>query len=119
MPQTTLASSRKLPLIVQPRCTGHCCKRFFLPYLPSELEQIAERCDDGPQIAAMVIPLGPPTEEDQRPGVTSAEAFQSFAYTCRNLLPNGDCAVYADRPKMCRDYPYEGRCVYPGCTAKG
>jgi len=38
-------------------------------------------------------------------------------YTCRNLLPSGDCDIYEHRPKMCRDYPsYNGgRCGYKDC----
>lgn len=30
----------------------------------------------------------------------------------------GDCMNYEDRPAMCSDYPYGGKCVQKGCTYK-
>lgn len=37
-------------------------------------------------------------------------------YTCRHLQPNGDCAIYARRPRMCSGFPYGARCLYRECT---
>src|SRR6185369_5339410 len=39
-------------------------------------------------------------------------------YSCRNLLPSGDCGIYSSRPQMCRAYPYDEGCQYAACTWK-
>ncbi len=96
------------------RCTGHCCKRFFLP-LNYELLQEAYRAKlkgeqqtfrevhnffpgDVETIAPMVIPL------------------QDGYFTCKHLKENGDCAIYETRPDMCREFPYGRQCSIAGCT---
>lgn len=61
--------------------------------IPNEIEEIA----------AMVIPLDP------------AEGVAHY-YTCKNLLPNGDCGIYQTRPVLCSAYPYGRTCRYSDCT---
>ena len=34
--------------------------------------------------------------------------FVLFPTTCDNLLPNGFCAVYENRPLLCREYDVDG-----------
>ena len=40
-------------------------------------------------------------------------------YTCKHYdKVSGNCTDYENRPKMCSDYPYGGKCKYKGCTMK-
>ncbi len=86
------------------RCSGHCCRSFVLPMPLEELKARTDKVWDGEMIADMVIHL-----EDTFPP----------RYTCRHLAENGDCSVYDRRPRMCSEYPYGGRCMFPGCTLEG
>lgn len=113
------------------RCTGHCCKRFFLPYSPGELARAEAaraagedfwKTDAGvdlgiPQdisiISGMVLYLEPA----EAVSVSGLEpGHPGHHYTCRHLLGSGDCAIYASRPTMCRDYPYGKQCSFSECT---
>lgn len=119
------------------RCTGHCCKRFYLPLSPADLELACEaqrQKDAGDtvelwrdfkgdqhgvvgmdgeivQIAGMVELV----DTIQKSAITdSREHF----YTCKNF-DGQNCTIYESRPPMCRNYPGyngEGHCNYPGCT---
>lgn len=84
------------------RCTGHCCKRFTLPYDPDELVDKKAIIRDGEQISGMAVHL----ESND----------QGHFYTCLNLQPGGDCGVYEARPRMCRNFPYGKACPFPDCT---
>lgn len=106
---------------LEQRCTGHCCQAFTLPYSPAELRVMltdqagVERCEDHDTVARMVIPIQQPDY-----GETKGPSGRAlYWYTCRHLQNNGDCAIYLERPRMCRDYPYGERCPVPGCTFSG
>jgi len=58
--------------------------------------------DEVLKVAAMVIYLRP--------------SPQGHRYTCKHLAADGNCTNYADRPKMCSDFPYGPRCPYKACT---
>lgn len=99
------------------RCTGACCRAFHLQYSPEQLKAWEVGEDDAGTIARMVrfvrvvepgqlLPVGIPLPQGCPP---------QYVYACTNLLPNGDCAIYATRPVMCRDFPYGQPCPYPGC----
>jgi hypothetical protein len=86
------------------RCTGHCCKAFYLPYGYVEILRRSATIKDGAQIASMVIPL--PKEPDG-----------GYRYTCKWFdAERGDCSIYEDRPHMCYRHPEELPCDFPGCT---
>ncbi len=99
------------------RCTGHCCRDFQLQEFPGDLLRNFETALDGvgadgdrliadiETIAPMVIPLGP-----------DLKAKGYWRYTCRHLLQNGDCAIYARRPRMCSAFPYDVACPHTACT---
>ncbi len=90
-----------LPVVQGPRCSGHCCRSFAIPFTLEDLLEKQAEIQDGSMIADMVIDLG------------------NRRFTCRHLVrDSGDCSVYDTRPRMCRDYPYGGTCQYPGCTLK-
>lgn|SRR5580698_4805981 len=106
------------------RCTGHCCRKFYLPYDPDQLKQWAiEQTGtlnekDSKIISEMVIPL--------YPAITGAPFLEKiggqvmkdgYFYTCKHLnIETGDCRNYKNRPKMCSDYPYGQECQYIDCT---
>lgn len=92
------------------RCTGHCCRVFGLPHSPEDLTDPKTNIEDQEVVADMAIPIYWVPDMDR--------FFSDWTYTCRHLQPNGDCAIYEQRPKMCRDYPYDEPCHHPGCTLK-
>lgn len=123
------------------RCTGDCCRHFFLPFQPEEMAKKAAevrlrrewkaknpeaKYQDVPaqlrgsnvidieKIAAMAIYLGQ-TSHLGHPCPPERGAF----YRCDHLRANGDCGSYSTRPSMCRSYPYGRPCVFPGCEHDG
>lgn len=96
------------------RCTGHCCKSFWLPISPIEFSFLEKK-----------VKLGKPIkwnlEEFKK--VSQMVVFQrphekgGYRYTCKYFnKESGNCANYENRPNMCRDYPYGNKCKYRGCT---
>ena len=124
-----------LPVIQETaRCTGHCCRSFYLPFSPVEIKQHyyatlyreagnslepdeGQYLVDFETIGDMVIPLGYHErnplfgDEAEVDGPDGAAWF----YTCRHYR-DGDCSIYDKRPAMCEDYPYELECDYRDCT---
>lgn len=108
------------------RCSGHCCKRFELPFSPEGLlkaleETRAKRASwkDIEIIQPMVIPIGKSkiayAKVGHGPGGLGQDEW--WDYTCGHFdTKTGDCLIYYSRPEMCekhgRDYP----CATPGCT---
>lgn len=100
------------------RCTGHCCKAFTLPYDPKELREktLAGKFSDGDEkVADMVIYLGFAELPPNGPAHHNTHGLPDHWYTCKNLTPEGNCAIYEDRPRLCRDFPYKAPCPYPAC----
>ncbi len=108
------------------RCLGHCCEEFVLSgdSLESILGFLREgRGLDGPYIADMVVPIRPLVAGAKLPNgteVTHEEAGDGcigWVFTCRHFdSVSRQCQAYAERPAMCRDYPYRKPCKYSGCT---
>ncbi len=138
--QKKQSSSPEPPL--KDRCTGHCCRCLPIPYSPEELWQAYRNWRAGSNairmggiqtdripiptdidlIAPMLVYLG---EFDKPPSrkvkLTDAQLLgkrtTAHYYRCKHLdEKTGDCTIYPFRPKMCRDYPYEGSCNYAACT---
>jgi hypothetical protein len=94
------------------RCTGHCCREMHLAG-PLKLIDYADGTvevnghgpeNEGPTIAAMAIPI-------------RAKSPTESVYFCAHQRANGDCGIYARRPKvLCAEYPYGNRCTVRGCT---
>lgn len=97
----------------RPRCTGHCCRGFSLEYPHAEVKAEYERALAGAEskipdvqiIAPMLIPLG----------VFRGQEL----FTCKNLGVDGNCQIYLERPKMCRDFPGPDPCPYRNCASHG
>lgn len=90
------------------RCTGHCCLRFYLPYVGAEAVAAAvleHNIIDGAFIVDMILPIEGPLDEYNSQGL----------FTCRHF-DGIDCTVYESRPKMCKDYPYGRPCTNSECT---
>jgi len=66
-------------------------------------------------VATMVVPLGVFPEGATLPSGEQARTTGMY-YDCRHLLANGDCRIYEQRPKMCRDFPNGTSCPRAGCT---
>ncbi len=115
------------------RCTGHCCRRFFLGVSLDELRAELERVDRGessrynPTELRIVVPMLVLLEENVDPDEVDnfvkhdppreRAVSRGYWYTCRHLnVMTGDCTNYEGRPNMCRDYPYGGACNYAECT---
>lgn len=101
-------------------CSGKCCAVFNFPRTPEELLQ---RDDPESQfIGNMLIPL------DREGGLARCEKFEidppegyglvewldaADRYTCRHWDEDTRlCGVYEERPRMCRDYPYDKPCQH-------
>lgn len=126
------------------RCTGHCCRRFSLPFSPEEWKasyeqelriqsgELKENPDpNGPPwplprpvdvmiVAQMIIPLGAHNWSPQT-GKPYADDGQGdrlgHHYTCKHLDDaTGNCRIYETRPEVCRKYPYGRPCGYTECT---
>lgn len=119
------------------RCSGHCCKRFYLPLSPEQLQHEYDvstgatpdavtrwNVQDLQKVHDMVIFLDSDTAKQDLivDGVRKREADEPPAhyYTCKHHdAATGNCMNYEDRPNMCRDYPSYGsndRCQYKDCT---
>ena len=117
------------------RCSGHCCRAFYLPFSHEELRANWRAWRDGTfargetdvfgrgvlqdidLIYPMVRPLGHPRHSPAPLKNTKADgSAPGHYYTCVHLRADGDCGIYADRPAMCRDYPYGIECNYAECT---
>ena len=87
------------------KCTGRCCERLFYPRTPEELKRDYDERhgydEDIVEIYHMLVLL----EEDPLGGW----------YTCSNYDTETKlCKIYKDRPKMCRDFPYDSPCPHCG-----
>lgn len=104
------------------RCTGHCC-RYFSVGPPEEaaaqLNRLIARggdSGDAQKVKDLLIYRGyftNPLNEDQEP---------EHWYTCKHFVVDeeydGHCAIYEERPMMCRKYPNGEACAYAktGCS---
>lgn len=97
------------------RCTGHCCKRFFIGYTPEQFTKVLVWPEeDDATMHEMLVPLEIVHVADKAVGAW---------YTCKFFKQHedgtGDCTIYERRPKMCRDYPGYSQgnsCSFKGCT---
>lgn len=116
------------------RCSGLCCRHFYLPYSPDELAHLADEqrwrdeyqeahpgADLPPElqgtiyteirlIADLAVYLGDEAPPNNR--FSGGRVASGGIYTCKYLQPSGDCGIYERRPAMCRDYPYSKTCEW-------
>ncbi len=133
-------------MIETQRCSGHCCKRFSLPFSWMEVQFFKKAIARGipkinnprskwggtwdlqsaefKQVIDMLIPLSSHIEECQfvrrdkySPMRRHPFDVRQHHYTCR-YFDGVNCTIYENRPPMCRSYPSSGRCDYAGCTRK-
>lgn len=108
------------------RCKGQCCQYFVLNMEYDKLQHLAQSIKDGSEtvcenesdvikIADMLIPLGRKNINFNNQVLHVPREW----FTCRHHnKETGDCAIYEQRPSMCRNYPYEGVCEYPLCSRR-
>jgi Fe-S-cluster containining protein len=113
-------------------CSGKCCAVFNYPTTPDKLRLRSEGRegfwpDQDRFLADMLVSLTPDEAEERalRFEITPPSGFnlaswaeQGLLYTCRHWDEESRlCTVYEDRPQMCREYPYAGRCQHDcDCT---
>ena len=124
------------------RCTGHCCRRVIIQFSPYELARCLQGLRNGvkeftldngevhvhnyaleelTKVCDMVLWLGT-SDVDPADGarLLTQDGARRFEhnYTCRHFDPvSGDCLNYANRPRMCSEYPFRQACRYTACTA--
>lgn len=107
------------------RCSGDCCRAFFLPLSPLEVEHQRKLLEigkhkfiDDHKVLPMLIFVR--SEHTRKKTV--------YRYTCKWLdRETGSCTNYEDRPDMCRNFPYRVESLKPsgackefrGCTMRG
>ena len=100
--------------MVEINCGGLCCKRFYLPLGPVELDQYSRR--SAARSRGHVLREGEAWTED---GAVMGEAFVYLGYFPVDACgrPSQEFGHYWT-PKVCREYPYGRRCEYPGCKGE-
>lgn len=94
----------------QIKCGGHCCRGFFLPMSPIEIDFDLKR-----------LALGKANKWKEIDKIGKIVIYKGFynrgnRYDCRNLdLKTGLCKDYENRPTMCREYPYGKACEAKRC----
>jgi hypothetical protein len=109
------------------RCTGDCCREFYLPESPAVLaaralglfvfgegETDRQNAEELAKIAGMVRYVRHVVPGDPTPCGTLA-LYEEDVWTCEHF-DGRDCTAYATRPNMCRNYPYGQPCNHAGCT---
>lgn len=114
--------------MISSACSGKCCAVFNYPTAPDALRERSEGQegfwpDQDRFLADMLVALTP--EEAQArmerfeisppEGMDLREWAENTGplYTCRHWDEDTRlCTVYADRPEMCREYPYASRCQH-------
>lgn len=103
------------------RCTGACCEHFVITGIGRTVEEIQRYLRernvlDGPFTADMLVPL-----HQALPGAPApnGEPFAmeppggGWVFTCRHFdVQARACTVYAQRPHMCREFPYGRPCSH-------
>lgn len=116
--------------MTEDRCTGHCCRGFGLPdyaTLQKDYDEALRRqAEEGVleimdrdilAIFPMLIYLGNDKPNPAGPvrGYCGPQLTPGPFYTCKNLLPSGDCGIYETRPHMCHHYPNGRPCEFVHC----
>jgi len=100
------------------KCTGVCCKKFYVALDQETLKGYGEReGGDAHILEDMLVYTGESVEINQG----TAYQFTSWYYTCNRWDEStGRCTRYNERPDMCRNYPDYGRmagtCEYCGAV---
>lgn len=104
------------------RCTGHCCEKFYLPYLYEEIQQRTKENPnwviphgDAAKIVEMIIPL---TDVSTcMDGSPVKPGDENHYYTCKWFdKESRNCTNYENRPALCSGYPYGKPCTIKNCT---
>lgn len=97
---------------LQFRCQkcGHCCRNLnadiddgkgSLFLLPEERKLFP------PDLIRPLYAVG--RKGRSRPRPTKIISYQINTYICPHIKPDNSCAIYAQRPMMCRSFPLEGK----------
>ncbi len=103
------------------RCTGDCCRAFCLSITWDELQEDYREWLAGHRIRFRDVWVC--AQIFVYRGVVSRNPLSMTVFdppgellTCSMLTKDGDCSIYEQRPRVCRNYPHGRACRYPGCT---
>lgn len=101
------------------RCTGHCCRAFTVDMkaLSWQYENVLLKRAFDIQLTEHEADIEMIAEMLCEPAKFCHIGFDDVQrFSCKNLnQETGDCMAYAERPKMCWNYPYGGMCEYREC----
>lgn len=113
------------------RCTGHCCAVVDLPVPLSKIKSarpiqdmpgrsmIKVRGTGGFHVATRDVRIFRKSLKPIHTCLEKPRTLEGLAATyhfaCSHWTGH-DCAIYEDRPDICRDYPEPSGCEYRGCT---
>lgn len=98
-----------------------CCAAFYFSSSHEEVATRAPQDADDYTLKEMLVPITSPRELRERreefglPPMKIPKDTSHFFKCNKWDEETGLCTIYERRPKMCRDYPYEGKCDY-GCS---
>lgn len=98
------------------RCRGDCCRKFYLPVTTADALRGGFYAE-GDTIADMIVKLPPQETNAAGDPIPEGDPKRDHFWTCRNLLPSGDCGIYETRPGMCSGFPYGKPCEYKNCQS--
>ena len=95
------------------QCGGKCCVVFPANNVSDETQELLGLIPlTTQQAVARMKKLGVPVPKKWYP------LKHLELHMCPKLDDaTGRCTIYADRPQMCFDYPYDGTCLHCGATA--
>ena len=105
--------TKSLPVLQPNGCARVCCSGFEIDFSRKQLweeafkEDYGRSCLEDAKLLFVLLEFQYETET-------------GYHYTCRAYdEETGDCTIYEDRPQMCKDFPGNGGCEFPGCGFKG
>ncbi len=88
------------------RCTGHCCDPVRLSADVAEKLFLGEHEDPEKWVVQSML------EAEWLHFPTGRMYFKCIYFDEESR----NCTIYEERPRMCRDYPYDDVCGEDGCT---
>jgi Fe-S-cluster containining protein len=91
-------------------CPAYCCSYPRIVVRKRDIERLAEHFGLDPEVARRRFTK---KGEEKKEIVLRHKKDEHFGTVCRFLdSETRNCTVYEARPKVCREFPGEGRCGY-------
>ena len=92
------------------KCPAYCCSYGRIVVTKRDIKRLARHFSIDPSLAEKKF-----TKKGSKAGerVLRHQEDEHFLTICRFIDPETrNCTVYSARPKICREFPGEGRCGY-------